>query len=303
MRKKPEQKLKKLTFISNKHTLCPICSEKFFKEELLTGGGRLIAGKLTDELRRLYEPSARFGAVSPLVYPVTVCPACYYAALGLDFEKIERDAIAKIEGLTAQRRKSTALLFPTLDFRSPRTLKEGMASCYLAMSCYEHFKPYFMPTVKRGILSLRAAWLLSDLHRKDPGANWDYAAKIFYRKALFFYRLALERDQKGEEALQMKANFGPDTDKNYGYDGILYLSGYLEYLYGEKKDPARRLKTLQYVKRLFGKIFGLGKSSKAKPSPILEKAKEIYAKIGEEAAALAGGTGDFGGAGEENGEN
>ena len=297
MKTKREEKLKKLTFISTNHTLCPICSEKFFKEELLTGGGRLIAGKLTDELRRLYEPSVRFGEVSPLVYPVTVCPACYFAALGGDFEKVEREAAGAIEKLTAFRRKSAELLFPDLDFKRPRALKEGVASCYLAMTCYEHFKPHFMPTVKRGILSLRAAWLLSDLHRKDPDANFDYAAKIFYRKALFFYRLALERDQKGEEALHTKANFGPDTDKNYGYDGVLYISGYLEYLYGDKKDQARRLKTLQYVKRLFGKIFGLGKSSKNKPSPILEKARDIYTKIGEEAARLPGG------AAEENGED
>jgi uncharacterized protein (DUF2225 family) len=298
MRKPHQEKLKKLTFISNTHTLCPICAEKFFKEELLSGGGRLIAGKLTDELRRLYEPSAKFGEVSPLIFPVTVCPACYYAAFAFDFPKVEREAIAKIETLTAQRRKSAVLLFPDLDFKIPRTIREGMASCYLAMACYDHFKPYFMPTVKRAILALRSAWLLSDLHRKDPGANFDYASQIFYRKALFFYRLALERDQKGEEALQMKANFGPDTDKNYGYDGILYLSGFLEYSCGEKQDPAGRVKTLQYVKRLFGKIFGLGKSSKNKPSPILEKAKDIYAKIGEEVASLSGGSN-----GDENEEN
>jgi uncharacterized protein len=291
MRKKPADKIKKLTFFANTPTLCPICAEKFFREERLSGGGRLIAGKLTDELRRLYEPSVKYGELSPLVYPVTVCPACYYAAFNDDFLKLEREAMPKIEASATARRAGLKLLFSDLDFKGARTLKEGMASCYLALSCYDHFKPIFMPTIKRGMLSLRSAWLLSDLHRKQPDANYDYAAKIFYRKALYFYRLSLERDQKGEEALQNKANFGPDTDKNYGYDGVLYLSGYLEYVHGAKGDAAGRVKTLQYIKRLFGKIFGLGKSSKNKPSIILEKAKDIYAKIGEEIAALerAGG--------------
>jgi uncharacterized protein (DUF2225 family) len=289
MNRKQETKIKKLTFFANKPTLCPICAEKFFREELHSGGGRLIAGKLTDELRRLYEPSVKYGELSPLVYPVTVCPACYYGAFNDDFLRIERDAIARVEATTAARRTSVQLLFTDLDFKSARTLKEGMASYYLALSCYDYFKPHFMPTIKRGILCLRSAWLLSDLHRKYPDANYDYAAKIFYRKALFFYRLSLERDQKGEEPLQTKANFGPDTDKNYGYDGVLYLSGYLEYIYGAKQESAERVKTLQYVKRLFGKIFGLGKSSKNKPSPILEKAKDIYSKIGEEIDTLGGG--------------
>jgi hypothetical protein len=254
----------------------------------------LIAGQLTDELRRLYEPSVKYGELSPLVYPVTVCPACYYAAFHEDFATIERETIPKIEGMTVARRKSVELLFTDLNFKSPRTIKEGAAGCYLALSCYEYFPPHFMPTLKRGILCLRLAWLLSDLHRKYPDANYDYAAKIFYRKALFFYRLTLERDQNGAEALQTKKNFGPDTDKNYGYDGVLYLSGYLEYVYGARQDTAQRVKILQSVKRLFGKIFGLGKSSKSKPSPILEKAKEIYAKIGEEIASLEGATGQDG---------
>lgn len=288
MKIKQDEKVKKITFFANQPTLCPICAEKFFREELLSGGGRLIAGKLTDELRRLYEPSIKFGDINPLIYPVQVCPACYYAAFPEDFLHIERDAISKLEGLTAERRKSSALLFPGLDFKNPRTLKEGVAAGFLAMACYDHFKAYFMPTVKRAILALRAAWMLSDLHRKAPHENYDYASRIFYRKSLFYYRMAIERDQKGEEALQVKANFGPDTDKNYGYDGVLYLSGILEYKFGSRKDPETRAKTLAYVKRLFAKIFGLGKKSKKKPSTILDQAKDIYAKINQELKVLTG---------------
>ncbi|RPJ07085.1 MAG: DUF2225 domain-containing protein, partial [Spirochaetaceae bacterium] len=168
------------------------------------------------------------------------------------------------------------------NFREPRELAEGAASYMLALASYELFKNFYMPTFKRGICCLRAAWLCGDLHRKHPGENYDYVSTVFYRKAKYFYTMSIERDQKGEEGLNAKANLGPDSDKNYGYDGILYMSGYLEYKYGLSVEPERRKKTLEYIKRLFSKIFGIGKASKNKPSVILEKAKDIYAKINEE---------------------
>src|SRR3972149_2488327 len=97
MKKEHEEKTKKITFFANQPTLCPICAEKFFREDLLSGGGRLIAGKLTDELRRLYDPSVKFGEINPLIYPVVACPACYYAVFPEDFSHLERDVIEKIE--------------------------------------------------------------------------------------------------------------------------------------------------------------------------------------------------------------
>ncbi|MBN1524572.1 MAG: DUF2225 domain-containing protein [Spirochaetales bacterium] len=286
--KNNEEKVKKITFFSNSKLQCPVCGDMFYREELLSGGGRLIAGSLTDELRRLYEPSVRFGEIHPLIYPIIVCPSCYYATFTEDFKAPDKDVVSKLESNTAARRKTVSMLFPKLNFRDTRDLPEGTASYILALSTYECFKPHFMPTFKRGLCCLRAAWLFNDLHRKHPEENYDYAAMIFYRKAKFFYSMALERDQKGQEALNAKANFGPDTDKNYGYDGILYLSGYLEYKYAEQQNMEIRKKSLEYIKRLFSKIFGIGKASKDKPSVILEKAKDIYAKISEEVKTMEG---------------
>ncbi len=45
----------KLTFFEKKQSACPVCNAKFFREDLLSGGGRLIAGNLTRELRRQYD--------------------------------------------------------------------------------------------------------------------------------------------------------------------------------------------------------------------------------------------------------
>ncbi|MCX7039034.1 MAG: DUF2225 domain-containing protein, partial [Spirochaetes bacterium] len=209
----------KLTFFEKKQTVCPVCGGKFYREEPLSGGGRLIAGELTDELRRKYEPSKKFGEVHPLVYPVVVCPTCYYSAYPHDFAALPDDTLKKAEVNADERREAIGLVFPELDFTSPRTLKEGAASHFFAIMCYDFFDRRANPTFKAGLSSLRAAWLFSDLHARFPADNYDFLSKIFYRKARFYYMLSLEREQKGQEAFDAALNFGPDLDKNYGYDG------------------------------------------------------------------------------------
>ncbi|MBN1797137.1 MAG: DUF2225 domain-containing protein [Spirochaetales bacterium] len=286
--KNQDNKKKKITFFSNKTINCPVCGKDFYREDLLTGGGRLIAGELSDELRRIYEPSVNYGEIYPLIYSITVCPECYYAAFPEDFSKIEGKVTHKLEELTQTRKKSIEYIFPSLNYTEPRGLNEGAASYFFALACYDFFPKYYLPTFKRGICSLRAAWLFNDLHRKFPSDNYEYLSQLFYRKASFYYKLVLEKDQRGEEGLRPKTNYGPDTDKNYGYDGILYISGILEYRYGPKKDDEKRIKSLENVKRLFSKLFGIGKASKQKPSTILDKAKDLYYKIGQEIDSLKG---------------
>ena len=39
---------------------------------MMTGSGRLNAGELTEELRRLYIPSKKYGEVNPLIYYIVV---------------------------------------------------------------------------------------------------------------------------------------------------------------------------------------------------------------------------------------
>ena len=77
-------------------------------------------------------------------------------------------------------------------------------------------------------------------------------------------------------------SFGPDVDKNYRYDGVLYLVALLEYRYGQKSDMEARQKQLSTSKITIAKLFGLGKSSKARPGPLLEYARVLYDKIKEE---------------------
>ncbi len=279
----------KVTFFEKKQSACPVCDTKFYREDLLSGGGRLIAGELTGELRRHYEPSKKYGAIQPLVYPVTVCPVCYFAALPQDFSALPEANIRKAELNADERRESIALIFPQLDFTAPRTLREGVASHYFALMCCAFYEKRANPTFKAGLAALRAAWLLGDLHVLEHGENWDQLARIFYRKALFYYQLALERESAGQEPFDQALAFGPDLDKNYGYYGVIYLAAYLEYKHGSTSDKARRVASLGYARRMMAKIFGAGKSSKNKPAAILESAKDVYEAMGEEMQSLQPG--------------
>ena len=278
--------MQKLTFFEKKPTVCRVCDAKFFREDLLSGGGRLIAGDLSLELRRRFEPSKKYGEVHPLIYPITVCPTCYFASLPADFTAVPESHLRKAEINADERHTSIAILFPGLDFTSPRTLREGVASYFLAAMSYDFFAKKANPTFKAGLCSLRAAWLLGDLNVEEPGENWDEVARLFYRKARFYYQLALEKESAGLEAFEPNLAFGPDLDKNYGYYGVIFLAAYLEYCYGSKEDPKKRLGTLEYARRMMAKIFGVGKSSKNRPSAILDKAKEIYEQMAAEIQKL-----------------
>lgn len=271
-----------ISFFSKEPLVCPVCESKFYREELRTGRGRLNAGELTEELRRLYLPSQKYGEVYPLVYPVVVCPQCLYSAYLTDFGDIASEQIELASTMTDKRKSLVEPIFDSLDFSNPRGLKEGAASYILAMSCYDLFPDEKSPVFKQGLSALRAAWLFNSLHEKFPGENYDYLAKIFYRKAGFLYNLAVEYDGTGKQSLTEVGNLGPDLDKNYGYDGVLYISALLEYYYGSEADEEKRIKALERARTTVARIFGMGKSSKEKPGSLLEKAKELHAAIGEE---------------------
>jgi hypothetical protein len=277
-----------ITFFAKHPTTCPVCGREFKRENVRTGRGRMIAGELTDELRRLYEPTEKYGEVYPLIYPLTVCPECYYAAFQNDFTAISDDVARQLEGQSDNRINTVQALFKELDFERPRGLEEGIASYYLAISSMESFPPEMSPTIKRGLSALRAAWLCGDLHRKKPGEHYDYVQEIFYHKAWYFYRLALQRDEAGKEGIADVKQLGPDVDQNYGYDGVLLVAATLEYKYGPREDAEKRRKSLEKAKATVGRLFGLGKASKNKPQTILERARELHRTINEELKGIGG---------------
>jgi uncharacterized protein (DUF2225 family) len=281
MGKKEERELK-VSFLSKKKYECPVCKAMFHKEELLSGGGRLIAGALTKELHRLYEPSVKYGEVFPLVYQAVVCPECWFASMDADFSRLPAESRARAQDDRERRMTETQLVFPRIDFNEPRGLMEGAASQYLALRCYDFYAKDSSPTIKQGVAALRTAWLLDDLNKKFPDQHYDWLGTLFRKKAQFFYNEALAREQSGSETLSGLKIFGPDTDKNYSYEGMLYLCAYLRYLYGPAHNAEQRKVSLEDARRTIAKLFGMGKSSKDKPGAFLELARTIYDAINKE---------------------
>jgi uncharacterized protein (DUF2225 family) len=269
----------KVSFLSKKEYECPLCETVFRKEELLSGGGRLIAGVLTDELHRLYEPSAKYGEVFPLVYQAIVCPQCWYASMDSDFLRLPPPVRAKAKEDQQKRMEDTSLVFSNVNFKENRGLMEGAASQYLTLRCYDYFGKEFSPTIKQGLASLRCAWLLDELNNKFSGQHYDWLALLFRKKAQYLYNEALDREQTGKETLSDLKMFGPDTDKNYSYEGMLYLCAYLRYKFGPAKDAAERTTSLEDARRTIAKLFGMGKKSKDKPGAFLDHARTIYDAI------------------------
>ncbi len=62
----------------------------------------------------------------------------------------------------------------------------------------------------------------------------------------------------------------------------------LLFKYGDQGDRKQRLLQLQSAKRIISRVFGTGKSSKSKPSLVLDLAKELYVKIGAKMEELLG---------------
>ena len=283
VKKESDKKKTALSYWSKDKCLCPVCNKEFDREIMLSGQGRMIAGKLTDELHRIFEPSKRYGRIYPLIYDIGACPNCFTAMLWSDFKDIKnKDAAEKMYSDSEKRRKAVNTVFPYFDLHRRRTLFDGCAVYYLALLTYEDANVEMLPTMKRAILALRLAWLTGELNERCPGHNYDYITKVFYQKATFFYEQAVVNEMNRVEKSSMLVNCGPDMDKNYGWDGVIYLCALLEYKYGQTDDQQLRLKKLSQSKTAIARIFGLGKSSKAKPGPLLEKSRDLYDKLSAE---------------------
>jgi uncharacterized protein (DUF2225 family) len=272
----------KVSFMSKKEYECPACSFVFKKEELFTGGGRMIAGKLTEELHRLFEPSVKYGKVYPLIYIALVCPNCWFASLESDFNTLPDEGKKKARNDKNKRFSDTALVFPGINFKEARDVISGAASQYLVLRCYDYFSKETSPTIKQGLSSLRCAWILDDAAKNNPGQHYDWLATLFRKKAQFLYNEALAREQNGKETLSGIKVFGPDIDKNYSYEGMLYLCAHLRYKYGPAHNPDERKTSLEDARRTISKLFGMGKSSKEKPGAFLEIARKLYDTINRE---------------------
>jgi len=278
----PINKQKSISYRAKENTVCPICDHEFQQELLHSGGGRLIAGKLTQELRRLYEPNKKFGRVFPLAYSVVVCPQCLYSGFSKDYRLIDPSEVENIQKRTVQRRTGIEKIVGPVDFHEDRNLVHGAASYVLAIDCYQLRGQNVAPTPKKAICSIRSAWLFGDLAEDFPTLGFDKVRDFMYTKAVEYYDPTLDIMSTGREPHeQFTMLLGPDTDNNWGFDGVIYLNGYLtlKYLKMLADTKEAQLELLDRNKRFLGKLYGMGRASKSKPSVIIDMSKELYESI------------------------
>lgn len=271
---------------------CPVCNFEFHREQLHSGGGRLIAGKLTEELRRLYEISKKFGRVYPLAYAVVTCPQCLYSGFQIDFSKLDKEEAAELKNEASDRRMRIEQIVGPLDFNEERNLVLGAASYLLAIDCYQKRDMAVAPTPKKAICSIRGAWLFGDLEEEFPGMGFGKIRDFLYMKAVEYYSPTLEIMSTGREPHdQFIKLLGPDTDNNWGFDGVIYLNGFLtrKYLETIAPDIEQKIKVLDRCKMHLGKLYGMGRASSSKPTAIIDLSKDLYEEISVQLEELTGG--------------
>jgi hypothetical protein len=178
------------------------------------------------------------------------------------------------------RKNALVKFFGDTNFNEERNLTLGAASYMLAVDCYNFRRKNVAPTFKKGISSLRAAWLFSDLAEEYPEQPYKKLSIFFYKKAYEYYLVILDLLQSGGEPADAAGNMGPDTDRNWGYEGILYVSAVLTVKYGtSEKDMEKRIENFNISKRYLSRLFGAGKSSKNTPTELLDKTRILFEKI------------------------
>ncbi len=284
------QQGKKISFRSKDLIKCQVCATDHQKEQLFMGGGRLIAGNLTKDLRRIYEKNKKFGRVNPNDYVINVCPKCLYASFPKDWNLNQED-LSRIKGSIGDRRANLERILGPIDFNLDRNLVLGAASYLLAIDCYQLRGPGVAPTPKKGVSAIKGAWYFDDLHSEFPTIGFDKIKDLLYRKATVWYASTLEMMTSGTEPVDLASQvLGPDTDNNWGFDGVIYLNSFLTMKYKEQlaHTPEKQLDLLVKAKRSLAKLYGGGKASKSKPSAILELAKETYDDMNATIEALGG---------------
>ncbi len=276
--------IKKASFKSKDNSVCPACNTVHQREQMFAGGGRLIAGKLTKELRRLYEKNKKYGRINPNDYVIVVCPKCLYASFPKDWSTLQGPDLERMKSHSGDRRVNIEKILGPLDFLQDRNLITGAASFLLAVDSYQNRSPKDAPTPKKAVCALKSAWYFDDLHSEFPNLGYDKVRDTLYAKASNWYMLTLDIMQTGAEPVDSAAPIlGPDTDNNWGFDGVIYLNASLAMKFRDMlaETDEDRVKLLSKSKRMLAKLYGSGKSSKSKPSAILDMAKELYDELAQ----------------------
>ena len=88
--------------------------------------------------------------------------------------------------------------------------------------------------------------------------------------------------QSGGETMEAAGNIGPDYDKNWSYEGILYMNAVLTLKVGGlEPDIVKRIENFEKTKRYLSRLFGSGKSSKSKPWALIDMTRDLYDRMNQ----------------------
>lgn len=274
----------KISYRVSQASVCPICSTSHNHEELMTGRGRLIAGDLTTDFRRLYKPSAKWGIIYPLAYDIYVCPKCLFSSFQKDFQSLTADEIKPIsQGRKHRQELITTLFSNNLDFTQNRDLILGAASYILAIDCYHFRQKKIAPTPKQAVSALRAAWLLDDLFKEIPFRPYDKAKEFYYLEATMLYNRTLDilNSQSDEPIESSFPCMAPALTANWGFDSIIYLSSFLTLKYLDHLSPVlkEKIDIVIKLKKNLSKLYGTGKASSSRPAVIVNSIRDLYENL------------------------
>ncbi|HEY1406050.1 MAG TPA: DUF2225 domain-containing protein, partial [Spirochaetota bacterium] len=192
---------------------------------------------------------------------------------------------AQIRSSSTARMQTIRKFFGDMSFESDRTLSHAAASYMLAVDVYNMRGKSVAPTFKKAISSIRAAWLFDDLSKENPSGPYKKISDFFHTKAYTYYEKVIELFMTGAEPVEAAGSLGPDSDKNWGYEGVLYLYSVLTMKFGANDpDIRKRIESFEKTKRTLSKVFGIGKSSKNKPGALIDMTRDQYDKINEKLA-------------------
>ncbi len=287
-----------ISFLEKKGTKCPLCGTEFHYEHLHTGRGRLISEEITPELRRVYKENKKFGSIHPLAYTLMVCHNCLYSSYSSDFmdlDEVEKQSLIK---QSQNRRSKIEKILGVINFTNRRNLALGAASYLLALDCYHYRSVRIAPTPKKALISLRAAWLFGDIEKKFPNFGFQNLSELLFVKSASFYIPTIEILSTGSEPQAQFLNLlGPDVDKNWGFEGVVYINSYLSFKYAEKltSEKEKIVTIYENARRNLARLYGHGRSSSAKPSLIIQFSRDLREKISsklKELGALTDEDGD-----------
>jgi len=201
--KKKEEKTEEKDPIWFKEVKCQVCDAVHKAPRVKPSA--LKVKSIEADFHKVYEK------INPLLYAVTVCNQCNYAARNEDYDKVTLEYHKEIIDLAMAIKNSKK----NVTFKNERaiTYEEAVRKHLLAISFYKHFKPENPNTISG--LYMHLVWMSREQKNSEK-------EKEYMQHALEYYIKTYEK--------------GVHIPEKIGIPGITYLIGELYRKLGDRKE-------------------------------------------------------------------